>query len=188
MIKFYGKFIKKCGKSLKCKVNSVREVLQATEANRPGFKDLIEKDRMYVIRRGDTFKTAKDVSEEELEMNFSETTWHILPLPVGHGGFVKAVVGVALIVVGTFVPVLSPYLYPLGVSMVLGGVAQMLAPTPPTMNDYGNREAPDKRPSYLFDGPINKTATGGAIPLVYGFDVFVGSTFVSGGIDIGDIA
>lgn len=190
MIYLYGKLRTVFGDSINCKVNSVQEMMKAAEANRPGFRGYIEKDRKYVIRRGKDFRTANDVSEEEVEMKFSDDSWHILPMPIGSGKALGVILGVVLLVVAY----VNPYgflsgpavsgLYAAGTGMVLGGVSQMLAPSP---QGYGQESDANERPSYLFDGPTNRSAPGGAVTLIYGFDVFVGSTFTSGGIDIGDI-
>lgn len=191
MIKLYGNLIKKFGKEISCKVNSVNELMKACEANRPGFRNAIERDRGYVIRRGDSFKTAIDVGEDEVDMNFSETTWHVLPVPAGSGKWGKIILGVVLVVVGV---VLNCYgqswlggpLIKIGIGLMVGGVADLLAPSPDVLK-YSDRNDPDKRPSYLFNGPLNRTEAGGAVPLIYGKDVFVGSIFVSGGLTVGDI-
>jgi len=186
MIKLYGALIKKFGKEINADVNSVNELLKAADALRPGFREAIEKDRKYVIRRGDTFKTGKDITKEELEMNFSETVWHVLPLPMGYkSGIFTFLLGAIITVVGVVTE--NPMLIQMGVGLMLGGVASMLAPSP-SSGDYSDREDPDKKPSYLFNGPMNRTESGGAVPLVYGKDVFIGSIFTSGGIEIGDVA
>ena len=186
MIILYGKLRKKFGKTVDCVVNSIDELMRAVEANRPGFRSYIDKDRKYVIRRGNTFKTGKDVTEAEIEMNFSDKVWHVLPLPMGHkSGFFSFILGAVLTVAGVYFG--QGWLVNIGVSLMLGGVASMLAPAPPS-GDYANREDPDKKPSYLFNGPLNRTEAGGAVPLVYGKDVYIGSIFTSGGLEIGDIA
>ena len=191
MIKLYGNLAKKFGKELNIKVNSIPEMMKALEANRPGFRSNIDKDRSYVIRRGDTFKKGLDVTQEEIEMLFGDNVWHILPLPMGHkSGIFNVILGALLVVVGVVATGLtagqSSFLIKMGVGMMLSGVASMLAPAP-GVNSYANRESPDKKPSYLFNGPFNRTASGGAVPVVYGKDVFIGSTFVSGGLTIGDV-
>ena len=190
MIKLYGKLAKKFGKVLNIRVNSVKEMMKALEANIPGFRSNIDKDKNYVIRRGDTFKTATDVDALEVEMNFADTTWHILPLPRGSGSFGKIILGAILIVIGVVLNVYTgisgTWFINAGIGMVIGGIAGLLAPAP-TASNYGDREVANERPSYLFDGPTNRTAAGGAVPLIYGFGAFVGSTFISGGLEIGDI-
>ncbi len=50
----------------------------------------------------------------------------------------------------------------------------------PDVGDYGDRET-EGRQSYLFDGPVNTAAQGGAAPVVYG-RMRIGSTMVSAGI------
>lgn len=186
MIVLYGALRKKFGKTINCKVNSLAELMKAAEANRPGFRNSIKVDSDYVIRRGDTFKDGKDVTEAEAEMLFSEDTWHVLPLAVGHkGGIFQTIIGAVLTVVGVYFE--QGWLVNIGVGMMLGGVANMLAPAP-TVANYSDRNDPDERPSYLFNGPVNRTQPGCAVPLIYGKDVWVGSVFVSGGLEIGDMA
>ena len=64
--------------------------------------------------------------------------------------------------------------------LALAGVAQMLAPTPKVAN-YNDRET--KRTSWLFNGPVNRIEQGGALPVIYGGPLRVGSVLVSAGID-----
>lgn len=196
MLYLYGGLRKKFGEKIDVEVNSVQELVRAAEANRPGFAASIERDRGYVIKRGTDFKKAKEVEEAELEMRFAETTWHVLPMPVGYSGAMRTVLGVVIFAVGVVVGVYAGWtgagavwagnLMKIGGAFALSGVASMLAPVP-SASSYGDRESPDERPSYLFNGPTNRVAAGGAVPLVFGFDVFVGSTFLSGGLEIGDI-
>jgi predicted phage tail protein len=186
MIILYGYLRKKFGKKVDAEVSSVSELMKAVEANRPGFRSYIERDRSYVIRRGSEFKKGKDISDDELDMTFDNKTWHVLPLPHGYkkAGLFQTILGVALVVVGVITQ--QYQLAWAGAAMALGGVAQMLAPSP--LTNYNDRDDPDSRASYLFDGPINRVAAGGAVPIVYGKDVFIGSVFVSGGIHVGDLS
>ena len=69
-----------------------------------------------------------------------------------------------------------------GASMVLSGVASALTPTPKlNQGNYGNRERPDERPSFIFGGPVNVSEQGGPIPIVVG-EVMAGSIVASAGI------
>jgi len=186
MIILYGALKEKFGKFINCKVNSIEELMRAVDANRPGFRKSIDSDRQYIIKRGPSLKYGKIVTGNEIDMRFAETTWHLLPLPMGYGGngFFGAVFGAILAVVGAYTG--QAWLVKIGFSLALSGIASMLAPSP-SVSSYAEREAPDSRPSYLFNGPLNRTEPGGAVPLVYGKDVFVGSIFVSGGLNIGKI-
>ena len=63
--------------------------------------------------------------------------------------------------------------------MILGGAAQAIATVPGA--DYNSREEADKRPGYLFNGPINTSEQGGPVPIVVG-RIRAGSVVVSAGI------
>ena len=66
----------------------------------------------------------------------------------------------------------------MGMSMVLGGVVQLLSP----QQTYDSAERPENRPSYNFNGPVNTTAQGHPVPLCYG-RMIVGSAVISAGIE-----
>ena len=67
-----------------------------------------------------------------------------------------------------------------GISMVLGGVVQLLSPQ--QTYDSAASERPENRPSYNFNGPVNTTAQGHPVPLCYG-RMIVGSAVISAGIE-----
>jgi len=66
----------------------------------------------------------------------------------------------------------------IGVSLVIGGIAQLLTPIPKTSKDEG-----DPRKSFSFSGIQNVSRAGVPVPVVYG-ETLVGSVVVSAGIDI----
>lgn len=68
-----------------------------------------------------------------------------------------------------------------GAALALSGVAQMLSPTP--KSNYGGREKPDARPSFLMSGAVNTLEQGGAVSLVYG-KYLTGSKVVSAGLSV----
>ena len=63
-------------------------------------------------------------------------------------------------------------------SMVMGGISQMLSPQPKASQP---QEAPENKPSYSFNGPVNTTAEGQCVPVGYG-RLIIGSAVISGGI------
>lgn len=71
--------------------------------------------------------------------------------------------------------------FTLGVSLALGGISQLLAPN----DDKG--EKPGHVPSYLFNGPVNTTRQGNAVPYACGW-LEAGSQIISGSIKNRDIA
>tara|TARA_R100000654_G_scaffold63850_1_gene91204 strand:- start:10097 stop:10690 length:594 start_codon:yes stop_codon:yes gene_type:complete len=66
----------------------------------------------------------------------------------------------------------------IGIALVIGGVAQMLAPVPPTPT-----EDPDN--SFAFNSPVNTTVAGLPVPILYG-ERMVGSVVISAGINVVD--
>lgn len=72
----------------------------------------------------------------------------------------------------------------IGVGLILGGVAQMLSPTPKA---EAPNEKPENKPSYMFGGAVNTTAQGQAVPVGYG-RLIVGGAVISAGITTEEIA
>jgi predicted phage tail protein len=62
-----------------------------------------------------------------------------------------------------------------GGALLLGGIASMLAPTPPTLTDAAKAE------NYAFNGAANTTQQGVAIPVCYG-QLMVGGAVISSGV------
>ena len=71
-----------------------------------------------------------------------------------------------------------------GVGLVLGGLSQLVSPTPKSGSPA---ERPENKPSNIFNGPVNTTAQGHPVPVCYG-RLIVGSAVISAGISVGDIA
>ena len=201
MIKLYGKLGKQYPRESNIKVQSIGEAVRAMEANYPGFRNSIRKDGSYWIVRGDSLKEGKSVSNDELGMEFSNETWHICPIAAGTSGntagILTIVAGIALIAISYYVPPAGVYgagllagagvgagfagfVGTLGLAMVLGGVAQMMTPSPPEF-DYGTRDDPEEKASYIFNGPVNVASPGVTVPVAYG-TTYIGSVFISGGL------
>jgi len=187
MIYLYGDLAKKYGKEHCPKVKSAVEAVQAMEANNSGFRNDIKMDKYYSIVRGKDLNSGKSVAEDELNLQFNVNDWHIIPIVEGakDSGFLQIILGAALIAAAFFIPGMSPIVMKIGVSLMLGGVAQLLAPG--VDSNYNTREPPEERASYLFDGPTNRTEQGHPIPIAYG-ETYIGSIVVSAGIDVGETA
>jgi predicted phage tail protein len=202
MIKLYGYLAKRFPKQLKAKARNARECIKAYEANYPGFKKAISKTRSYAIVRGRDLKHGKSIQENELDMNFGADTWHIIPKPIGYGsnkGIFTFIVGVVLIVASfytggaTLAPGLkamgvgagfSGFLGSMGLALALGGIAQMMSPSPQNF-DYSENEG-NKKQSYLLNNPNNLVEAGSTIPVAYG-EVFIGSVNIGAGLSVKDI-
>ena len=72
----------------------------------------------------------------------------------------------------------------IGVSLIIGGVSQLLAPTPKISS--GEDSNNDPRKSYSFSGIQNVTRQGVPVPIVYG-ETIVGSVVISAGINTEDV-
>jgi predicted phage tail protein len=73
----------------------------------------------------------------------------------------------------------------IGISLALGGVAQLLTPTPKV--PQGADKQDDPRKSYSFSGIQNTSRQGVPVPIVYG-ETLVGSVVISAGIDTVQVA
>lgn len=69
-----------------------------------------------------------------------------------------------------------------GLSLVIGGVSQLLTPTPKINQPGTAQDNNDPRKSYSFSGIQNTSRQGTPVPIVYG-ETLVGSVTISAGID-----
>ena len=67
----------------------------------------------------------------------------------------------------------------IGLSLMLGGVSQMLSPPPPDLN----MKQANVLQNYSFSGVTNTSQVGTAVPICYG-RLFVGSAVISSGLDV----
>lgn len=196
----YGELAKKFGPVWKLAVSSVGEAIRAIEANKPG---LIE----YLAESGDRgvkFRVKVNggvvAEEDQLRMNRKIDTIRISPVVRGSKskafGLILGIILIALAVITQqywattwigkatiFGTKLTTVVGMMGVSMAIGGVATLLAPTPDSPGAIDNGEG---KQSYLFNGPENTTTQGGPVPICYGGPILVGSQVISAGIHTED--
>ncbi len=181
-IRLFGALGRKFGRVHHFDVRSAAEAVRALVANFPSFEQhLLTAPGGYVVRAdGDS------LGERELQAPVSREI-KIIPRLVGAGGpQEKILIGAVLIMAGVIVSgasfggaaPLGAALVSTGISFMVGGVAQFLTPTPrlPEMP-----ERPENKPSYVFNGPVNTTAQGNAVPVGYG-RLVVGSAVISAGL------
>jgi predicted phage tail protein len=132
-----------------------------------------------------------DIDLEELHHPAGAAPISIVPVVAGAGALGRILIG-ALLIAGAFftggatigllglaAPVaVSTVLAGVGITLILGGVAQLLTPTPKISQDEG-----DPRKSFSFSGIQNTSRAGVPVPVVYG-ETLVGSVVISAGIDI----
>ena len=178
-IKLYGKLAKFVGhRILEADVASAAEAVRFLVANWPALERHMA-DQHYRVSVG-----TYDLELEELHHPAGQQEIKIVPVMAGAGATGRIIAGIALVAIGLFVPGIGALgvqiLVGVGASLVLGGVAQLLTPTPkvPTGPDTQN----DPRKSYSFSGIQNTSRQGVPVPIVYG-ETIVGSVVISAGID-----
>ena len=176
-IKLYGDMGKKFGREFELDVQTPAEAIRALASQVKGFRAYLH------AHAQDAFKifVGGRNSSETLDFPCSDKEIiRIAPVVQGSGAVGRIVLGVVMLVVAYFVPPLAPYLVPMATSMILGGIVQLLSPTPKTDSGMGS-EAAENRPSYNFNGPVNTTAQGHPVQLAYG-RVVCGSAVISAGL------
>ena len=152
-----------------------------------------EKDGVaYRVMVGKQKATEEDISP--LLLPFSEReTFSITPVIAGSGsggGIGSIILGVALVAASIFVPggavVLGTTIGKIslavglaGGALILGGVAQLLAPTP----QAPKFEEAQQLESFTFSGIVNTARQGVPVPIVLG-RAYAGSVVISSGLDV----
>ena len=178
-IKLYGKLAKFVGhRILEADVATAAEAVRFLVANWPELERHMA-DQYYRVSVG-----TYDLDLEELHDPAGQQEIKIVPVMAGAGAVGRIIAGIALVAIGLFVPGIGALgvqiLVGVGASLALGGVAQLLTPTPrvPTGPDTQN----DPRKGYSFSGIQNTSRQGVPVPIVYG-ETIVGSVVISAGID-----
>lgn len=137
------------------------------------------------------FAGKRNLAEDELEHPTGADDIRIAPILMGskNGGVFNIILGAVLIAVGAYINIgsggvgtpIGNALIGAGVGMALGGVVQLLTPTP---KGLASKDKSANTPSYAFNGPLNTEAQGHPVPLLYGGPLKVGSAVISAGIDV----
>jgi predicted phage tail protein len=188
-IKLYGKLAKFIGhRVLEADVATAAEAVRFLLANWPELEAHMS-DQHYRVSIG-----TYDIDLEELHHPAGAAPISFVPVVAGAGAVGRILAGVALIA-------LSFLIIPLGIaaagagiatavglagaSLLLGGIAQLLTPTPKVTQGADGQD--DPRKSYSFSGIQNTSRAGTPVPIVYG-ETIVGSVVISAGIDTVQVA
>lgn len=194
-IKLYGKLAKFVGhRVLEADVATAAEAVRFLVANWPELERHMN-DQHYRVSIG-----TYDLVAEELHDPAGQKEIKIVPVMAGAGATGRIIAGIALIalaialpgiglaagakgaavIFGTTFSSLSLSIGFAGLSLVVGGVAQLITPTPKV--PQGSDSQDDPRKSYSFSGIQNVSRAGVPVPIVYG-ETVVGSVLISAGID-----
>jgi predicted phage tail protein len=199
-IKLYGALAKFIGhRVLEADVATAAEAVRFLVANWPEVERHMS-DQHYRVSIG-----TYDIDLEELHHPAGAAPISFVPVVAGAGAVGRIIAGIALIALAIAVPGLGAAAGAkaavtifgtgfsqlaltvgfLGVSLVLGGIAQLLTPTPKLTQ--GADSEGDPRKSFSFSGVQNTSRAGVPVPVVYG-ETLVGSVVISAGIDIVQVA
>jgi predicted phage tail protein len=182
-IKLYGALAKFIGQRvLEADVATAAEAVRFLLANWPELEAHMN-DQRYRVSIG-----TYDLDLEELHHPAGAAPISFVPMVSGAGAVGRIIAGVALLAAAIFIPGFAAWAGPtayaliigVGSSLVLGGVAQLLTPTPRVAQGADTQD--DPRKSYSFSGIQNTSRQGVPVPIVYG-ETVVGSVVISAGID-----
>ena len=188
-IKLYGKLAKFIGhRVLEADVATAAEAVRFLLANWPELEAHMS-DQHYRVSIG-----TYDLTAEELYDPAGAAPISFVPVVAGAGATARIIAGIAIIALSLGIGAIASagvvlgglagigtvgtIFVGIGVSLVLGGIAELLTPTPKTSTDEG-----DPRKSFSFSGIQNVSRAGVPVPVVYG-ETLTGSVVISAGIDI----
>ncbi|WP_047284139.1 tail assembly protein [Pseudomonas protegens] len=163
-----------------------------------GFKEVMGYFRQfpgferYMVQSADNglrfavFNGRRNLSETDIHQPLGKEVIRIAPVLSGskRAGGLQTILGAVLMAVAYYNPFgfltgpAASFLMMTGVSMAMGGVMQMLAPLP---KGLAAQDSPESRASYSFNGPVNTSAQGNPVGLLYG-QLTIGSAMISSGI------
>lgn len=198
-IKLYGKLAKFIGhRTLEADVATAAEAVRFLLANWPELEKHMN-DQHYRVSVG-----SYDLVLDEIHDPAGQQDISFVPVVAGAGATGRIIAGVALAAFSFFVlpglllgSVLAGALSStaamaiinagigLGAALAIGGVAQLLTPTPKIAQGTDTQD--DPRKSYSFSGIQNTSRQGIPVPIVYG-ETITGSVVISAGIDTVQVA
>lgn len=178
-VAFYGVMRRRFGKGRWLAVGSVAEVSRALNATMPGWREFCLKHNFKIVVGGAPIGEANLLDP----VGRSEVI-KLVPVVAGSKDEMWQMVGGAVLyAAGTYISAYYPgagaFLQNMGVAMMLGGVAQMLADVP--AGQFGADSANDIE-TFGFSSPTLTTGQGGVVPIGYG-RVRVGGHVISAGVD-----
>lgn len=164
-IKLSGSLAQKFGRTHRRQLDSgdTWEAFKALKATLAGFEEEIRRLDGLGLRFA-VFRNRKNVGLDDFSRGGTREV-RIVPVVGGskRGGLIQTVIGAALIA-ASFIPGFQ-ILLPVGVSLVAGGVIQMLSPQAKGLSQSA---APENMPSYAFGSAKNTTASGNPVPICIG--------------------
>lgn len=185
-VELEGELGRRFGREHVYALETAAEAIKALSANFPGFRSyLVQNSRPgYTV-----IVDGKDESAQEVALHRNPKTIRIVPVLEGgaKNPMTQIIIGVVLIAISVAMPASAPGTFQafmanaamgIGLSMTLGGIAQVIAGDPMLSADM--MSSSEDKPVFAYDGPQNVSAQGVPIPVVYGI-MEVGSVVASFG-------
>lgn len=190
-----GRMAKKFGREHRFHVDDLREMLRAMCSQVPGFKRYLSEGHMKGIRFA-FFNGKNNIGLDGFDMTRGGEVYRISAIVEGskRGGVLQVVIGAVALVAAYFTAggslvalgmsasaaaATTTALTGLGLSMMLGGVVQLLTPQP--KYNVGASSSADNKPNYAFGSPVNTVAVGYPVPVLFG-EREIGGAVISAGI------
>lgn len=186
----YGELGEKYGKTFELECGTVRQGLDILFANFKTMKQhIIDSDKWLAGYEVWANEVPLEATDTDFTLVRQSASVKIIPVVCGASSTARIIIGVVMVVVGAVLTYFGnpygPLLMKMGVVMIIGGVAEKLAPKP-KLNSASERNVTDKATSYIFSGPVNNTKQGAAVPIGYG-RMLVGSNVISSAFTTVDI-
>ena len=188
-VRFYGS-LKQFGSEFRLDCQNTAEIVQALTSQIPKLRQFIQQG-LFTVRVGRDYFDNRYLEQGLSHKLKDDATVHFTPVLKGskRGGLFSVIAGVAIIasaiVLGPLTGIISTnaawIVGSVGVSLLLGGVAQMLTKMPEMK--MGTEK--EKKQSTAFSNLSNMTAQGKPMPLAYG-RMRVGSLIISQGVETMD--
>ncbi|MGZ8172575.1 MAG: hypothetical protein ACXWT0_01605 [Methylobacter sp.] len=204
-----GAMGKKFGKRWNLHIDSPAEALRMIEANKPGlinwFRDNLKRHDGYQV----TCKYANGVTEtigkDELIMVGKIASIRFTPIIAGAGNVAKIIAGVVIIALVTWATwgtgtgpamgfmggvsgasaTMAGSAMMMGAGLAMSGIVGMMTPQQ-KIGGTDLQQRADKT-SYYFNGPVNTTAQGVPVSLIYGDECLVGSHPISASVTVDEV-
>lgn len=208
-IRLLGEAGRRYGRRFQLAVKTPAEALRALCLQIPGL-------RQYLLESGDKGISWRVVTDHAEGLEDEQLLWPmskrmvLAPLPAGRGGVGKIIAGVALVAFAILVPgigaaaatifgtqfgAISLGIGAIGASLIFGGVADLLTPTPKMPNVKGGglgggssatsgRSQEEQLNSFAFDKSNANTVQGDVVPVLYGERIIGALPVLSFGLEL----
>lgn len=180
-IHLYGE-ASRLGTSIQLDADNVQMLFAGLTSSFKGFRQLLLKTEKFALVKkvNDSYES---ITEGTLFEPFNETEeLHFIPVLNGQDPSTAYAVASAMGATGAWAVVAAAVIY-IGMIYAMSYLAASLAPTP----EVDGSESADNQPSFMFNGAVNVTEEGYAVPVVFG-RVLTGSVVISVGTEVENIS